>query len=69
MPYGIIFKLLYTFSFYSIYNYYDPLYAEGNPVGVKACLALLGICEAVVRPPLIEASSILKDELKELLSL
>ena len=53
---------------YSIYDYYGPLYAEGNPAGVKACLELLGICKAVVRPPLIEASSIIRNELKELLS-
>ena len=53
---------------YSIYNYYKPFYAEGNPVGVKACLALLGICKAVVRPPLIEASSIIRNKLKGLLS-
>jgi 4-hydroxy-tetrahydrodipicolinate synthase len=53
---------------YSIYDYYGPLYAEGNPAGVKACLELLGICKAVVRPPLVGASDAIKKQLKGLLS-
>jgi len=53
---------------YSIYDYYGPLYAEGNPAGVKECLELLGICKAVVRPPLVEVSSTIKDQLKALLN-
>jgi len=52
---------------YSLYDFYGPLYAEGNPAGVKACLELLGICKAVVRPPLVEASITIKNELKDLL--
>jgi 4-hydroxy-tetrahydrodipicolinate synthase len=52
---------------YSIYDYYGPLYAEGNPAGVKACLELSSICKAVVRPPLVEASSAIKNQLKVLL--
>lgn len=52
---------------YSLYDYYGPLYAEGNPVGVKACLELLGICKAVVRPPLVGASDAIKNELKSLM--
>ena len=52
---------------YSIYDYYGPLYAEGNPAGVKACLELLGICKAVVRPPLVEVSSAIRKQLKVLL--
>ena len=52
---------------YSIYDYYGPLYAEGNPAGVKACLELLGICKAFVRPPLVEASDTIKIQLKSLL--
>jgi 4-hydroxy-tetrahydrodipicolinate synthase len=35
----------------------DALYPEGNPVGVKAALEAAGICAAVVRPPLAEASA------------
>jgi 4-hydroxy-tetrahydrodipicolinate synthase len=52
---------------YKLYDYYGPLYAEGNPAGVKACLELLGICKAVVRPPLVGASDAIKKEIKSLL--
>ena len=52
---------------YKLYNFYSPLYAEGNPVGVKACLEMLGICKAVVRLPLVEASNTIKNELEKLL--
>ena len=53
---------------YELYDFYGPLYAEGNPAGVKACLELLGICKAVVRPPLVEASDTIKNKLKTLLN-
>jgi 4-hydroxy-tetrahydrodipicolinate synthase len=33
-----------------------PMYAEGNPVGVKYLLEVLGVCKSFVRLPLIEAS-------------
>ena len=52
---------------YSLYDYYGPLYAEGNPSGVKACLELLGICKSVVRPPLVGASDAIKNKLKSLM--
>ena len=53
---------------YELYDFYGPLYAEGNPAGVKACLELFGICKSVVRPPLVEASDAIKNELKGLLN-
>ena len=52
---------------YKLYNLYGPLYSEGNPVGIKACLENLGICKAYVRLPLVEASDKIKNELKLLL--
>ena len=52
---------------YKLYDFYRPLYAEGNPVGVKACLEMLGVCKAVVRLPLVEASNTIKNELEKLL--
>lgn len=52
---------------YKLYYLYDPIYSEGNPVGIKACLNNLGICNAYVRLPLIEASNKIKNELKRLL--
>ena len=52
---------------YKLYDFYVPLYAEGNPEGVKACLEMLGVCKAVVRLPLVEASNTIKNELEKLL--
>lgn len=43
------------------------LFKEGNPVGVKACLKILGICEHYVRLPLVEASENLFSEIKNYL--
>jgi 4-hydroxy-tetrahydrodipicolinate synthase len=46
----------------------NPLmYEEGNPVGVKAALALQGVCEAAVRLPLVPASEGLTARIKSLL--
>jgi len=53
---------------FKLYDFYEPLYAEGNPTGVKACLELLGICKSFVRPPLIIASVAIKNEIKSLLN-
>ncbi len=40
-----------------------PMYEEGNPVGVKYLLSLMGICKAQVRLPLVEASKALKEKI------
>ena len=46
----------------------NPLmYEEGNPVGVKAALALQGVCEPAVRLPLVPASEGLTTRIKQLL--
>jgi 4-hydroxy-tetrahydrodipicolinate synthase len=46
----------------------NPLmYDEGNPVGVKAALALQGVCDAAVRLPLVAASESLTARIKALL--
>jgi 4-hydroxy-tetrahydrodipicolinate synthase len=46
----------------------NPLmYEEGNPVGVKAALALQGVCEPTVRLPLVPASESLTARIKALL--
>lgn len=46
----------------------NPLmYEEGNPVGVKAALALQGVCEPAVRLPLVPASESLTARIKSLL--
>lgn len=43
----------------------DQLFAEGNPVGVKAALAKLGICKNVLRLPLVPASDKLYGEISK----
>jgi 4-hydroxy-tetrahydrodipicolinate synthase len=46
----------------------NPLmYEEGNPVGVKAALALQGVCGGEVRLPLVAASAGLTARIKALL--
>jgi 4-hydroxy-tetrahydrodipicolinate synthase len=46
----------------------NPLmYEEGNPVGVKAALALQGVCSSEVRLPLVPASAGLAARIKALL--
>ena len=34
----------------------SPMYAEGNPVGIKYLLEVLGVCKSAVRLPMTEAS-------------
>lgn len=43
-----------------------PMYVEGNPVGIKYALEVLGICQAHVRLPLAEASAELQARIREL---
>ena len=31
-----------------LYDFYNPMYSQGNPVGVKACLEIINICKATV---------------------
>jgi len=45
------------------------LFAEGNPTGIKAAMALEGLCTPFVRMPLTQASSELAAKLAELLTL
>ena len=61
-------KLLANKIHYKLYDFYKPLYSEGNPVGVKMCQELLGICKSTVRLPLIEASSTIKNVLRKFLN-
>ncbi len=43
----------------------DMIFAEGNPAGIKAVFETLGICDATVRLPLVEASTELKQQIQE----
>ena len=49
-----------------LYDFYNPLYCEGNPVGIKACLELQELCSSTVRLPLTRASKHVFDSLKKL---
>lgn len=49
---------------YQFLTFDTLLYQESNPVGIKECLAIKGICESHVRLPLIKASSSLSEKLK-----
>jgi len=51
---------------FNLWNFYKPLYAEGNPVGIKALLELLGISKSIVRKPLLSASKSIINELSVL---
>jgi 4-hydroxy-tetrahydrodipicolinate synthase len=46
----------------------DLMYVESNPVGVKAALQLLGVCEGHVRLPLVAASEGLSEKLRKALA-
>ncbi|MBC7391567.1 MAG: 4-hydroxy-tetrahydrodipicolinate synthase [Opitutaceae bacterium] len=56
-------KLLYNFA-----ELNPLLYAEGNPVGAKAVLKLMGVCENFVRLPLAEASEGLTASIEKVLN-
>ena len=52
---------------YKLYDFYGPLYTEGNPAGIKATLKLLGVCGDTLRPPLVNVSEKIVSQLKKLL--
>lgn len=45
------------------------LYAEGNPVGIKAAVSMLGLCHNRLRVPLVPLSEPRREKLRKLLSL
>lgn len=53
---------------YKIAPAIDLIFAEGNPAGIKSLLHSQGICDEVVRLPLVKASEKLKEEIKAFLS-
>lgn len=50
-----------------LHNLYKLLFEQGNPVGVKAAMASLGICENRLRLPLVPASTELAKRIAEAL--
>ncbi|MGD2033498.1 MAG: 4-hydroxy-tetrahydrodipicolinate synthase [Bacteroidales bacterium] len=53
---------------YQLLDYYDALFEEGNPAGVKAAMEIMGLCNRDVRLPLVSASDALSDKIKEILN-
>jgi len=49
---------------YRIMNSIDLIFSEGNPAGIKALLNLKGICGPEVRLPLLSASQVLQEKLR-----
>ena len=45
-------------------DYHAPLYADGNPCGIKGLLNILGLCETEVRLPLVPLQSSTQEKLK-----
>lgn len=50
-----------------LHNFYKLLFEQGNPVGVKAAMANLGICENRLRLPLVPATEELSKRIAEAL--
>lgn len=49
---------------YDLFTFTQLLFAEGNPGGIKAALAHLGLCENVLRLPLVPVSAELNGQLR-----
>lgn len=71
-----VFKKIKDFSFagklataqkeqFKLLDINSPMYEEGNPVGVKYLLSLLGVCEPHVRLPLVNPSESLKKKIEK----
>lgn len=54
--------------YFEVLDITQQFFAEGNPSGIKCCLALLGICKDTVRLPLTTVSDALKAQMKKELS-
>lgn len=64
--YAILEEAKKTFkTHYKIQDSIDLIFKEGNPVGIKALLSILGIGNASVRLPLVQATDDLKSELRQ----
>jgi 4-hydroxy-tetrahydrodipicolinate synthase len=74
--YSIVFKKIKDFALagklasaqkeqFKLLDINGPMYEEGNPVGVKYLLSLLGVCEHHVRLPLVNPSENLKKKIEK----
>ncbi|MBN8575666.1 MAG: 4-hydroxy-tetrahydrodipicolinate synthase [Cytophagales bacterium] len=76
--YPVVFKRLKEYAFagklaaaqkeqFKLLDINGPMYEEGNPVGIKYVLSLLGVCKPHVRLPLVAPSENLKKKIEKLL--
>lgn len=49
---------------YQLQNLFRLIFAEGNPAGIKALLAIRGLCKPYTRLPLVKASEELTEKIK-----
>ncbi|NJC28422.1 4-hydroxy-tetrahydrodipicolinate synthase [Neolewinella antarctica] len=54
---------------FDLLDVHPLLYAEGNPVGIKAAVSMLGLCGNYLRVPLVPLSEPLREKLRKQLSL
>ncbi|MEL7162581.1 MAG: dihydrodipicolinate synthase family protein, partial [Bacteroidota bacterium] len=54
---------------FDLLDIHPLLYVEGNPVGIKAAVSMLGLCGNYLRVPLVPLSEPRREELRKLLSL
>ena len=47
--------------------YYDALFEEGNPAGLKCAMEIMGLCSKEVRLPLVAGSELLETKMKDIL--
>ena len=52
---------------YEMLDLFEALFAEGSPSGIKAALHILGLCENVLRLPLVPVSQKTYDKLKQII--
>jgi len=54
---------------YAMLDLFEAFFAEGSPSGIKAALHILGLCENVLRLPLVPVSQKLYDKIESLIQL
>lgn len=54
---------------YDLLDIHPLLYVEGNPVGIKAAVSMLGLCENHLRVPLVPLTEPRRERLRKLMSL
>ena len=54
---------------FAMLDVHDLLYCEGNPVGIKAAVSMLGLCGNHLRVPLVPLSEPRREQLRKVLSL